>query len=52
MTEDTSQKNPEARCLVCRGDLKWPDGKVHAKVCLPCFSRLMGAKQSPEKKDR
>lgn len=27
-------------CEICQGDLRWPDGKVHAKVCFTCFKNL------------
>jgi len=30
-------------CAMCGGDLKWPDGQVHAQVCLSCFGKLAQA---------
>ena len=32
---------PNDVCPKCNGDLRWPDGIVHAKLCQKCFMELM-----------
>jgi hypothetical protein len=42
-TGNIAQQPQGETCAMCGGDLRWPDGLIHAKVCLFCFSQLTQA---------
>lgn len=35
-----ASKANDLLCPVCGGDIRWPDGLVHAKICHICFLKL------------